>query len=1074
MKGREVARCHYPYREKATESGGIVPDKTQREHQLTMLRPLLTISPQGNRGLAMLTRASALADIDDPAADDVENISGNLISYCVREAIDAIFPKLGDPKIREVSERLVGSWRRASAQPEADLAEALRGHFEDLAKSLDAATAGFLPRVSSFLGVLHPGIAADISIPAMAKLRDLNKASNAGLHGSTTHNEAVALLDDLLVRLVDLVAPLAITVQQYQALIDAGDFGGLSDLLAGNSDPRIRVYIFERVRDPLLAEELDIKELLPSPSTWFAYGYVRHLANDHPDTFSQFVSRIPKNLLTDQVAAQLLATASFAGADAASEIDRLSRVAGSTARVELVARWLQAHVDDAPGATWWRILTRLVGLLDTSRFGRAPHGFGELTELAISRLADATPPMRSRFSAAIFDALARLDLESPYAISIYFDNRHVRALSASDIIIDAAARLAGHAIASGQQPDLSHLTDYSRGALERAAIAPSIAMAPSAVAGSIAKQAFETILDRMTADSWPDPDEHRTLEAVFPLLASDALSAAREALGEPPPTDQVRHDLDNSAEVRAEWFRRAQWAAHMPESVRPQSWVETLQASSECGVTFGPAPISRFMAEPRGHESPLGDIDTATTPVREFVTKLNSAIAEGTTDDPRFAMNLRETITAHAATHRDEWADDHDSIAHIQDLWVRRMMVASLKSESNDAARLSWERLQSLWAGLTAEAATLEAAGANSAKPALSQLAMEILEHLRHRVTERPRAAVDIDWWSLEVLPAAVSLVAWVGNDEPDIGMQALFSIRGEAVRLLVSLSSPIDEDIERDEALTRALDLLATEAVADPAWSRSLGHWARWLIHRAPNWWQRTSEALVGVSSPAGMKQALLEGNFESGQLAPTLLGIDVPFLNAYASTDSEDAAFPVLAGALWGDVPLEAIQQATWSAIFRSEGAAEHALRFLFPDEKLDDENAVGRLRMLRLIAADTSRAAAIWRSIDVLATSPDMSDEDLFAFAAELATSSRGVPMSTYHLADRFARSLANADAVLVLESMCAGNLGADRALAQYELTAVNEAFQRERSTLPPELSTRVQHALFENGFLENGSR
>jgi hypothetical protein len=1050
-----------------------VPDENQRERRLAMLRPLLTISPQGNRGLAMLTRATTLADTQVEAADDIENISGNLISYCVREAIDSIFPKLGDPKIREVSERLVDSWRRVSAQPDADVAEAIREHIDDLSRALDAAMAGFLPRVSSFLGVLHPGISADISIPAMATLRDLNKAANAGLHGSTTHDEAVELLDNLLARLVDLVAPLAITVQQYQALIDTGDFGGLSDLLAGNSDPRIRVYIFERVRDPLLAMELDIKELLPSPSTWFAHGYVRHLADDHPAAFTQFVSRIPRDLLTGQVASRLLAIASFAGPHAAWEIDRLSRLAGSFARMELVARWLQGHVEDAPDAQWWRILTRLVGLLDTSRIARAPHGFSELIDLAMSRLPDAKLAMRSRFSAAILAALARLDVESPYTIGIYFDNRHTRALSASDIIIDTAARLVGFSQANGQQPDLSHLTVHSREALERAAIAPSIAMAPAELAGPIAKRAFEAILGRVTGDAWPGPDEHHTLEAVLPLLGPEALAALSGALGEPPPTEQVKHDIDNSAEVRAEWFRRAQWAAHLPERARPQKWVEALQASSECGVTFGPIPVSSFMAEPRAHESPLGDIDTSATSVPEFVIQLNAALARGNTDDPRFAMTLRETITAHAAAHREEWADDHVSIAQVQDLWVRRMIVASLKSETNDAPRLSWERLQHLWASFAAEARSLEAAETNSAKAPLSQLSMEILEHLRHRVAERPRAAADIDWWTLEVFPAVVSLVAWVGEDEPDIGLPALFSVRGEAVRLLVMLSSPIDEDAERGRALSHALELLASAAVSDPVWSGSLGHWARWLIHRAPDWWQRSSAALVGATSSPEIRHALLRGNFESGQLAPTLLGIDVPFLNAYASSDSEDVAYPVLAGVLWGDVPIKAIQQPTWSAIFRDDGAAEHALRFLFPEENLDDADAAGRLRMLRLVTADASRAATIWRSIDVLATSPDLSDHDLFAFAAELATANRGAPMSTYHLAERFVRSLANPDAVLVLESMCAGNLGGDRALAQYELTAVNESFQRERSTLPVELRTRVQHALFEIGFLENGS-
>ncbi len=162
--------------------------------------------------------------------------------------------------------------------PDADVATLLGEHLDELSIALDAATAGFLPRVSSFLGVLHPGIASDLSIPAMSNLSAINKAANAGLRRTPHMEEAAELLDTLLARLVDLVAPLAVTARQYQALINADDFSGIAALLAINSDPRIRVYLFDKVRDPALAEALDIDELLPSTSTWFAYGYLRHLA----------------------------------------------------------------------------------------------------------------------------------------------------------------------------------------------------------------------------------------------------------------------------------------------------------------------------------------------------------------------------------------------------------------------------------------------------------------------------------------------------------------------------------------------------------------------------------------------------------------------------------------------------------------------------------------------------------------------------------------------------------------------------------------------------------------------------
>ena len=172
-----------------------------------------------------------------------------------------------------------------------------------------------------------------------------------------------------------------------------------------------------------------------------------------------------------------------------------------------------------------------------------------------------------------------------------------------------------------------------------------------------------------------------------------------------------------------------------------------------------------------------------------------------------------------------------------------------------------------------------------------------------------------------------------------------------------------------------------------------------------------------------------------------------------------------------LFDVLPIAAIEEQTWSAIFRDPGSAEGALRYLFPDRSIDeDAHAVRRREMLRWVALDAARARGIWQSMDVLAGSPDLSDDDLFAFTAGLAGNHRGAPMSTYHLSDRLVRSLSRPDAVVTLEAMCAGNLGTDRAMAQYDMEAVNTWFQSEGQQLPTEFRTRVQRALFEVGFVE----
>jgi hypothetical protein len=112
----------------------------------------------------MLAKGVDLAGGIVPDGDEESSVSGNLISYCVRDAIDSIFPKLDDPRIRDAAQRLVTHWRRASARPGTNLASALQGDLSTLERAVEAATAGFLPRVSDFLGVLHPGLPADHGI----------------------------------------------------------------------------------------------------------------------------------------------------------------------------------------------------------------------------------------------------------------------------------------------------------------------------------------------------------------------------------------------------------------------------------------------------------------------------------------------------------------------------------------------------------------------------------------------------------------------------------------------------------------------------------------------------------------------------------------------------------------------------------------------------------------------------------------------------------------------------------------------------------------------------------------------
>jgi hypothetical protein len=149
----------------------------------------------------------------------------------------------------------------------------------------------------------------------------------------------------------------------------------------------------------------------------------------------------------------------------------------------------------------------------------------------------------------------------------------------------------------------------------------------------------------------------------------------------PPPIDTLRADLDHASGMRADWFRAAQWAAHLPEEYRPESWANALRESAEQDTEFGPPPPVDHLAGPRALESPLGDIDITATTVSGFVSLLNGAASVGESDDPRFAMSLHGTIASHTEPHREAWASDHSAIAQVRNLWARLAIVRARAQE---------------------------------------------------------------------------------------------------------------------------------------------------------------------------------------------------------------------------------------------------------------------------------------------------------------------------------------------------------------------------------------------------------
>ena len=1054
-----------------------LPDRDPRLTCLDALTSLESISPDGARGLAMLRQASVLASGVDGLLDDPLSNSGNLIGFCIREALDSIFPRIQETQIRAAASHVINKWQRFQSQPGDEGITALRDTLEALDQTLSSANQGFVPRVSKLLGGLYPNISSDISLPAMRQFQQFRDDANRAVHGSMDVAEAISLLDNFVNRLIEVAGPLTTTAVEYQSLVDAGNFSELARRLSLNSDPRVRLFLFDSVRDARLAESVELSELLPSEGLWLSFGYVRYLANSELETFAKIVDRAKvSNLLTSGVAGQLLICACLAGPEAAVQVDRLARIAGTVGPPDHVVRWLRSTIGKSDEIAWWSTLAYAIRRTGKAASQIQYYNLPDVIKFAIESFDDADALRQSMVTEAAFLALADLDHERPYTVQFFFDNQPRDLHTSSDVLIDACVRLLSYRLARGEgiAEDLSRgLSAESMAVVERAAVAQAIAAAGPGVVCGLSERALSDLIGRIVGGEWPGAFEDLHIEELANALGSDVCAARlAEALGDAPDTQQVSADLAKISESRADWFRQASWAGYLPGSLTPDSWSIALEVSAEAGITFGPLPPQpSLFATPTTPESVFTGVDLGSLDVSGFVSLINAELSTREPADMHLAVSIQDPLVAHVAGHRSQWKNNITAILNLQEPWIQKAVIAAMNN-GEEAMPLSWEELQELWTATVNRTATTteghEVEMTIAEKQAFGSLVRELLHQLCERATTRSRTNVDVCWWIYNALPDTLTLLRLIGSSEPETGFSVLFSVRGQLVRLLIEMSSPLLTNTEHSEALDTALNELVNAALPDQQMAACLGNWASWLIRRSPQWWAQNVDSLVGPAASPDTRRAILDANFRSGDFAPALLSLDIRFLNFFASSTDRDAAHPVLWAVLYEIVRIDQINDTTWSAMFRDNLATDTCLRYLFPTDVLEgDPAAARRLQMLAKVCENSTRAAATWRALGTLAGSPDVSDDDLFDFAAGLAATNRGVPMSSQHLIERITRTLPAERTVKVLESMCSGNLGPNRPMAQYDLESINVWFLQNRGSVPTEQRTRITNALFEIG-------
>jgi hypothetical protein len=771
-----------------------------------------------------------------------------------------------------------------------------------------------------------------------------------------------------------------------------------------------------------------------------------------------------------------LICACLAGSEAAVQVDRLARIAGELGPLDHVVQWLRSTIGKSDHIAWWSTLAYAIRRTGKAASQTQYYGLSEVIKLAIESFDGADAPRQSMVTKAAYQALADLDYEMPYTVQFFFDNQPRDLHTSSDALIDACVRLLSYRLARGEAltEDLSRgLSRESMAVVERAAVAQAMSAAEPGVVGGLSERALSDLIARIDGEEWPGAFEALHTEEIANALGPDVCAARlAEALGDAPDAQQVSADLAKISETRADWFRQANWAGHLTKDLTPDSWSTVLEVSAEAGINFGPLPARpSIFATPTTPESVLKGVDLDSLDVSGFVSLINGELSTQEPSDMHLAVSIQNPLVAHVAGHRSQWKNDFAAILDLQEPWIQKAVIAAM-NDGEEAMPLSWEELQELWRATVNRADTttegLEVVRTVAEKHAVGILVRELLEQLRNRGASRPRTSADVGWWLHHALPETLTLLRLIGSSEQDTGFPVLFSIRGQLVRLLIEMSSPLLTNTEHAEALDIALNQLVNTALADQQIAACLGNWAHWLIRRSPRWWEQNVDSLVGPAASSETRRALLDANFRSGDFAPTLLSLDLKFVNSFASSTERDAAHPALWAVLYDIVGIDQIDDTTWSAMFRDNPAADTCLRYLFPTDVVEaDATAARRLKMLAKVCEKKARAATVWRALDTLARNSDISDNDFFDFAAGLAVTNRGVPMSSQHLVERITRTLPAERTVKVLESMCSGNLGPSRAMAQYDFEGINVWFLQNRGSVPTEQRTRITNALFELG-------
>jgi hypothetical protein len=908
---------------------------------------LRRLGPQGERAADML--AAAAEHMERPGT-----LAGNQIAYCVREALMSLLD-MGGKRERLVSDaggRVVAAadaLRRRRASPESLL---------DAVQELAAVLEGPGPHMTR-LQTLIEALARRSPVRAEADLLDvyidLLREANA-LHGDVTLESAADLYSRTQFTLARLFGPMSTRLEEIDpltrvAVATAEDVSSLASL-AG--DPRTLGYFFGRLEGPGWLHALADHALLqpPEEGPWFAYGYIRKLAQSHPADVRDWLNSRPGGReLSDHQAFLLIAVARCVAAPVADAVLHLAEGrTGDIGVLHQIAGYFEQllaeeHASDA-----------VIGLVKRALDGVTGEGSpADDTYLSAAMLRVALSGARQGQARRWLRILvAKLGA----ACELY--QRELRLLRAIDgLALTPDAPVLDQLVVAVR--DVAHLA-ASEG-VPTAERFERLRALPAPLAGRmIAAHLIETVVVDATpalvlitdevAHHDPMPETLVLLRVLAERELPDLDQRTLQALGDPPSEEETAA-LDDEAELPRAWTHAYGWLVAMPVAVK-DAWA----AANACveGRWGQASPNGYLWPEPSVMRVPpraaVGTADLAAldpldaaqcvaawTPTGDFAgaTRYDAGreLQEVVAQDPqRWLSQLQAPIlealsdATYAERYLNALADHvdqlHDNLSAILDaveFAENKLTTAPAPGEHDDA---SWGHVVSAGIDLIGKLA-----GAGAPFDVNMERGWGLIERAVRRREEQPAFDEQTDDKPLE---------------------RAIYRRSMRALdNAFVYAHATTDGDTEPQLLLALLDEALKLEPPDGPHARAIISRHLAWLTGHAPEWTRSRWSRLVGADAPAGLGPDTFDQYLEWGTPAAALLTEHRGLYRAALGRVPDHARRHLVHALIWGldgydpaavlkmlmgageDQVSEAVRWLAFGAFHQPEMPHEHAIEFL-----------------------------------------------------------------------------------------------------------------------------------------------